>query len=130
MKNHKDQRKEVVFFKIGGAWASEQKNGSYFNKGVLDTEEIYTLEKELGFFTEHVDYPKLEWQLTQKVYKIIQNASKQSSSLNKELSFIPNFNDLVKGKYIELCNASSSLFRTSFIAALLTFFLQYAQDNP
>src|SRR5947207_14461736 len=100
--NNKDQRKEVVFFKLGGAWAAIPKGGNYLDRGVLDTEEIYSIEKDLGFFTENADYQKLEWKLAQKIYERIVNASKRTDDLYEKLSFIPDFSPFIKGKYIEL----------------------------
>src|SRR5258705_12977180 len=75
---HKDQRKEVVFFKLGGAWATTPQRGNYLDEGVLNTGEIYSIEKQLGFFTKKPDYQKLELKLAQKIYEKITKASEKT----------------------------------------------------
>lgn len=127
MTNH---RKEVVFYKLGGAWATTPKNGEYLDEGILDTQEVYEIEKQIGFFSENANYPKLEWSLAQHIYKVIKDAAKKSDDLYKKLSFVPDFSHLVKGKYIEIYSGSSALMRASYIASFLTFFLEQAKEYP
>jgi len=128
MSNFKDNRKEVVFFKLGGAWATTHKNGEYLEEGILNSQKVYDIEKQIGFFSENADYLKLEWILAQRIYDIIKTAAQTNDDLYKKLSFVPNFSHLVKGKYIELYSGSSAFMRASYIASFLTFFLERAKE--
>jgi L-asparaginase/Glu-tRNA(Gln) amidotransferase subunit D len=121
--------RNVVFFKLGGTWDMISKDNALVGSGVLDDKTLLSLEETAGFYKENTDIAKAKKLLFERITASIAMEGENESPLEKNLSFVPNVQKIVRGKFISLFSGDSSHLRASLIAPFVTFLLQYAVKN-
>jgi L-asparaginase/Glu-tRNA(Gln) amidotransferase subunit D len=119
-------KRQVVFFKVGGTWDMVKKNDRLIGSGGLDDIALAELEQKYA----KQNLAEAEQKLCLQVEASISEAMKQPSDITEHLPWVPHIKTYVEGTFYSLFSGDGSHLRSSLIAPLVNFLLTYMNTHP